>query len=384
MTTAVEKLSASVAQAANPDQPRRKTLADLINEQTEQMKLALPAAAKMTPERMARIALTTIRVNPALAACTPPSFLGALMTSAQLGLELGGPLGHAYPVPFTRNGQSECTFILGYKGMIELARRAGTHVETWEVHEHDDFVWRRGNDAAMTLTPKLDGDRGRVIGYAVYARWEGGWYGNFMRHEDVLLVRNRSKGYNPSKPSGPWHSDFTAMARKTVLRASFNANEIPVTVEIAQALNADETVAPIDVNELDRPRDDYDEPGRWAGATAVLESAEIETPPLETEAPDDGSEPFFDEPQDVDAGEAGDREDQRSADVDPVTSPAPATIPDWVALPDDVDSLAWIKGLDDHDVRALAVGLELDEPPSMQTRHLQKIAAKLDELRAAL
>jgi recombination protein RecT len=62
--------------------------------------------------------LTAIRLNPLLHECTTESLLAALLLSAQVGLE-PGPLGHVYLVPYKR----ECTWILGYTGIIELARR---------------------------------------------------------------------------------------------------------------------------------------------------------------------------------------------------------------------------------------------------------------------
>ncbi|NKV63713.1 hypothetical protein GS924_06770 [Rhodococcus hoagii] len=55
-----------------------------------ELQRALPK--HMDPDRMARIALTVLRQTPKLNECKPESFLGALMTAAQVGLE-PGPLG---------------------------------------------------------------------------------------------------------------------------------------------------------------------------------------------------------------------------------------------------------------------------------------------------
>ena len=46
----------------------------------------------MTPERFTRIAMTAVTQNEKLAECTPQSFIGAMLTSAQLGLEPNTPL----------------------------------------------------------------------------------------------------------------------------------------------------------------------------------------------------------------------------------------------------------------------------------------------------
>ena len=49
----------------------------------------------MTPERFSRIVLSALSTNPKLAETTPQSFLGAMMTAAQLGVEPNTPLGQA-------------------------------------------------------------------------------------------------------------------------------------------------------------------------------------------------------------------------------------------------------------------------------------------------
>lgn len=74
--------------------------------------------AVMTPERFTRIVLSALSTNPKLGQTTPQSFLAAMMTAAQLGMEPNTPLGQAYLIPFYNNKThcSECQFQLGYKG----------------------------------------------------------------------------------------------------------------------------------------------------------------------------------------------------------------------------------------------------------------------------
>ena len=73
--------------AAKPsaDKPRN-TVQALIKQMEPEIKKALPAL--ITPERFTRIALSAVSANPQLADCNPRSLLAALMTAAQLGLEL--------------------------------------------------------------------------------------------------------------------------------------------------------------------------------------------------------------------------------------------------------------------------------------------------------
>ena len=112
-------------QRATQSQPQQPTGREMIVAAIKQMdgavKRALPSV--MTPERFTRIAVSALSTTPKLQDCHPMTFIGAMMTAAQLGLEPNTPLGQAYLIPFW-NGKSkrmECQFQLGYKGMIDLA-----------------------------------------------------------------------------------------------------------------------------------------------------------------------------------------------------------------------------------------------------------------------
>src|SRR5690554_876854 len=138
---------------------RQNTLAALIERQKPEIARALPK--HMDPDRLARIATTVLRQTPQLGAADPASFLGALMTCAQLGLE-PGPLGHAYLVPFRNNKTNtvEVTFIPGYRGLLELARRSGQvrSVAAHVVKDGDDFEFSLG------LHPRLEHKPGHKRG----------------------------------------------------------------------------------------------------------------------------------------------------------------------------------------------------------------------------
>src|SRR5690606_28083055 len=110
----------------------------------------------MDPDRMLRIAMTVVRQTPDLQKCTVPSVLGALMQAAQLGLE-PGILGHCYLVPFRngRTGQHEVQFIIGYKGLIDLARRSGNiqSIAAHPVYENDLFEFEYGLNERLRHVP---------------------------------------------------------------------------------------------------------------------------------------------------------------------------------------------------------------------------------------
>jgi recombination protein RecT len=201
-----------------------------------QIQRALPE--HMSADRFTRVALTTLRQNPQLLDCTPESFLGALMLSAQLGLE-PGPLGHAYFVPFrNKQGRSEVQFIIGYKGLIDLARRSGNivSIEARAVHANDEFSYSYGLDPILDHRP-ADAEPGRLTHVYALARYVGGGY-NFvvLSVAEIEARRTRSK----AKDSGPWITDYEAMALKTAVRAL--APMLPMSVEASHAIAADEAV----------------------------------------------------------------------------------------------------------------------------------------------
>lgn len=208
------------------------TLGQLIERMKPEMARALPK--HMDPDRMARIALTVLRQTPALSRCTSESFLGALMTCAQTGLE-PGPLGHAYLVPYG----DKVTFIAGYKGLIDLAWRSGRvlDISAETVYENDHFYFRKGLDPKLEHDWSLTEERGRPIAwYAAAKLKDGGSAFVVMSRSDVEKIRARSRAKN----SGPWQTDYEAMAKKTCIRQL--AKFLPLSVEFSQALAHDETV----------------------------------------------------------------------------------------------------------------------------------------------
>jgi recombination protein RecT len=162
------------------------------------------------------------------------------MLSAQTGLE-PGPLGHVYFVPRKIKGQWECQWLLGYKGIIDLARRSGQlqSIEAREVCERDDFDYAYGLDERLHHRPSDDGDRGpltHVYGIAKFVA--GGHYFVVMGRADIELARARSDAFKAG--FGPWVTDFAAMARKTVIRRM--APYLPLSAEVANMIAHDETV----------------------------------------------------------------------------------------------------------------------------------------------
>jgi recombination protein RecT len=215
---------------------RVKTIRDLLGRSKSQFALAVPK--HLNPERLLRVGMTAIQRTPKLMQCEPMSLVGALMQCAQLGLEPDGILGHAYLVPFKnkKTGKLEAQFMVGYKGLISLARRSGEvqSINAQVVYENDHFEYCYGlNDKLEHKPARID--RGNPIAaYCVAKFKDGGHAFEVMSVEDIEEVRSQSK----AKDDGPWVTHWGEMAKKTVTRKL--AKYIPLSVEFQRAAALDE------------------------------------------------------------------------------------------------------------------------------------------------
>ena len=261
-----------------------------------QDKLAQVLPKYLTPERLVRVAVAAMSRSPKLMACTRESLLLAIMEAGQLGLEAGSPLGHAYLVPFEnkRKNTIEATLIIGYKGMIELARRSGqvASSEARVVYERDAFDVEFGLNPKLTHRPFFGGDRGQpVLAYAVIKMKGDGDEAivEVMTRTEIEQIRARSK--SPSE--GPWVTDWEAMARKTVMRRAMKYAPMPTAV--AEALAYEER------GEGAHPKDAGSQVAAPAPQWGTVPAIEIDPTVLddqsETEAPPPAPEPPAGDPR---------------------------------------------------------------------------------------
>lgn len=212
---------------------KKPSLQGLIRAMEPEIKKALPSV--ITPERFTRMVFTALSSNKKLQACTPESFLGAMMQAAQLGVEPNTPIGQAYLIPYGNQVQ----FQLGYKGLIDLAYRSGEvqSIQAHEVHENDTFEYELGLNPKLKHVPAMK-DRGQVILYYAVIKLKNGGEGfEVMSREDVdQFARAKSKTYK----NGPWQTDFDEMAKKTVLKKVLKY--APLKSDFAKQVKEDETI----------------------------------------------------------------------------------------------------------------------------------------------
>lgn len=240
-----EKQEAVAKKAEKP-----KSVKDLIEIRMPEIQKILPSV--ISPQQFLRLTLNALQNTPHLMECTMPSFYGAIMQCAQLGLK-PNVNGEAYLIPFKnnkKNGVYECQFITGYKGLMLLARRSGevANIDAQTVYENDTFDLAYGFEPTLIHKPYLKGDRGKPIGfYATVILKDGGKSAYYMTVEDAQKYGKRySKAYNNS----PWVTDFEAMAKKSCLRQVLKY--APMSTDVDGAIRTDEKVLKFEENkELD-------------------------------------------------------------------------------------------------------------------------------------
>jgi recombination protein RecT len=210
-------------------------------------------------EYFTRVLMTTVQQNPGILKCSMTSIMGAVMEGAQLGLEIDGVLGHGYLVPF----KGKCTFIAGYKGLIQLGLGGGgvKKIVARPVYEGDEFELLYGFEDRITHKPMFTGGKlEKVYAMALLANGETSFV--VMDKREVEVIRKRA----PSGNSPAWRDDYEAMALKTAVRKLFRwlplssdatraaakeeqleVGALPVRDTEAEVVDKEEAMNPLDI-----------------------------------------------------------------------------------------------------------------------------------------
>lgn len=173
---------------------------------------------KRAPEFLSGL-LSLVNAEQKLLSCQPSSILSAAAKAAILRLPIAKELGFAYIVPF----KDTATFILGYKGMIQLALRTGQYhaINAAEIYEGEEIIVDRLT-GGIKLNGKRNGDT--VTGYVAYFKLKNGFekfiYLSKQDTERHALRYSKSYQYgmNGGKKDSAWFTNFDDMGKKTVLR----------------------------------------------------------------------------------------------------------------------------------------------------------------------
>jgi recombination protein RecT len=206
-----------------------------------QMALALPTFMK--PGRITRLALTVFSSNPELGNCSQRSIAASILTACQLGLE-PNVNGQGYLITY----KGTCTFVPGWKGLVDLANRSGRcTVWTGAVYKGDDFDYALGDRPFVTHKPGDNGDDNPANLTHVYAI--GRIKGNDVPVIEVWPIRKIANHRDKFNKVGKRHysyDNWEMYARKVpllqVLKYMPQSIELTAAMDVANAAERGQNV----------------------------------------------------------------------------------------------------------------------------------------------
>lgn len=151
----------------------------------------------------------------------PNSIIKAALRAATYNLPIDPALGQAYVVPFKNKGKMEAVFILGYKGMYQLAVRTGVYkkINVIDIREGELIKWDRLTEDIDLNFIDDDDEREQlpIIGYCGFFELTNGMKKTiYMTRKQI---ENHEKKFRKGEYMGKgWRDDWESMASKTVLR----------------------------------------------------------------------------------------------------------------------------------------------------------------------
>lgn len=158
---------------------------------------------------------------------SPMTVIQAALKAATFDLPIDQNLGYAYIVPFKNykkdlgTKKMEATFILGWKGMHQLALRTGAYktINVVDIREGELKKYNRLTEEVDIDFIEDENERTSrpVIGYVGYYRLVNG--AEKTIYMSVKAIENHEKKFRKGEYQGKgWRDDWDAMARKTVYR----------------------------------------------------------------------------------------------------------------------------------------------------------------------
>lgn len=287
--------------------PVRKTILQLLEDPKMAHAMGVLAGKAMSGERMLKLCLNAVRKTPRLLQCDPQSVLGAMMTSAAIGLEPNTVQQQAFLIPYKKRmkvGREwvdgfECQFQIGYRGFITLAYRskAVRTIQADAIHAGDLFKHELGSESFCRYGKALQ-ERGELIGAFCYTQTgDQGEAVTVLPLEELHKIRSRSETYRSLKRAveqaendnernkaeqkladTPWVLWEDDMAAKSAIKK--HAKQLPLVpiLTVAGQLDDNSAAGALDLSALSDP--DF--------AKSVAEGEE-EPPALPAEA---GGEPL--------------------------------------------------------------------------------------------
>ena len=232
--------------------PQKQKFSVAINSKMYQNLIASTLRDPARARRFTAAITSAVAVNPALQECDAGTILAGALLGESLNLSPSPQLGQYYLVPFKQKAKYDrggnmirpesttATFVLGYKGYIQLALRSGQYKDL------DVMVIKQGEymgkdpETGKAKFQFIEDDDERetlpTIGYMAYFEYLNGFRKvvywskeKMMTHADTFSKAFSRQGYEdlmagrvPEKDmwrySSFWYKNFDDMAKKTLLR----------------------------------------------------------------------------------------------------------------------------------------------------------------------
>lgn len=158
---------------------------------------------------------------------SPMTVIQAGLKAATFDLPVDPSLGYAWIVPFKNYKKDigakkmEATFILGWKGMHQLALRTGAYktINVVDIREGELKSYNRLTEEVTVdfIEDEEEREEKPVIGYVGYYRLVNG--AEKTIYMSVKAIERHEKKFRKGEYQGKgWRDDWDAMARKTVYR----------------------------------------------------------------------------------------------------------------------------------------------------------------------
>lgn len=193
-----------------------------------QLALALPK--HMTADRMARLALTAFSTNQKLQECDQKTIAASIMTAGQLGLE-PGVNGAGFLVPYGRT----CTFVPGWKGLVDLVARSGRGTAfTGVIFKDQDYTYSDGARRDLLIHNETDLEDPEDITHAYAIGWVKDASMPIIELWRVSKIKKHRDKYNKQGTKHYSYRDWEMYARKIPLLQVLKY--MPCSIEVQNAI----------------------------------------------------------------------------------------------------------------------------------------------------
>ena len=210
-----------------------QTFSQLVNTKEVIASIQNTMTAKQAADFKTAI-ITLYNTADSLRRCSPTGIIQAGLNSVKYNFPLDNNLGFCYVVPYKGFAQ----FQIGWRGYVQLAQRTGQYlcINVTEVKQGEYLGFDIASGRPKLGEPAENREELPDVGYLAYFKLlNGAEYYYYQTRQQIEAFKNR---YSPAANCGPWVSNFSEMAKKTVLKHLLK-NFGPLTSEVASALKAD-------------------------------------------------------------------------------------------------------------------------------------------------